>query len=87
VVLGVLTQGFILARPVLYHLSYTSNQQYIFFFWVELVFELRVLYLQSRSSTTLATLPVYFALVILEMGFHGLFAQAGQTMIFQISGY
>jgi hypothetical protein len=31
-------------------------------------FELRALYLKSRRSTTLATPPVHFALIILEMG-------------------
>jgi hypothetical protein len=35
---------------------------------VGLVFELRALHLQSRYSTTRATLPVHFSLVILEMG-------------------
>jgi hypothetical protein len=40
-------------------------------------FELRSLCLQSRSSTTWSTLPVHFALVILEMEPHELLPQAG----------
>jgi hypothetical protein len=40
-------------------------------------FELRASYLQSRYSTVWATLLVHFALVILEMDSHKLFALAG----------
>jgi hypothetical protein len=45
-----------------------------FFFLMGLGFELRALYLQSRSSTPWAIPPVHFALVILEMESHKLFA-------------
>jgi hypothetical protein len=52
-----------------------GEEQYIYIHtqlvWLE--FELRALHLQSRHSTP----PVCFALVILEMGSHELFAQAG----------
>jgi hypothetical protein len=41
------------------------------------VFELRSSHLHSRPSTTWATPPVHFALVILEIGSHELFAWAG----------
>jgi hypothetical protein len=47
------------------------------FFLVGLVFELKPSLLQSRHSTTWATPPVHFALVILEMGYQELFARAG----------
>jgi hypothetical protein len=40
-------------------------------------FELRALKMQSRWSTTWAKPPVYFALVILEMGYCELLAWAG----------
>jgi hypothetical protein len=49
----------------------------LFFFLAVLGFELRSLCLQSRSSTTWSTLPVHFALVILEMEPHELLPQAG----------
>jgi hypothetical protein len=42
---------------------------------VALEFELRTLCL--RHSTTLATTPVHFALLILEMGFQELFVWTG----------
>jgi hypothetical protein len=45
-----------------------------FFFLVGLGFELWALRLPSRNSTAWATPPVHFALVILEMGYCGLFA-------------
>jgi hypothetical protein len=47
-----------------------------FFFPMGQGFELRASHLQSRHSTTWATLPVHFALVILEMGSWKLFAGA-----------
>jgi hypothetical protein len=40
---------------------------FFLFSWVGLEFELRTSHLQSKYSTTRATLPVHFALVILEM--------------------
>jgi hypothetical protein len=43
-------------------------------FLVGLEFELRASHLQIRHSTTLANPPVHFALVILEMESHELFA-------------
>jgi hypothetical protein len=46
---------------------------FVVVFFVGWGFELRALHLQSRHSTTLATPPVHFALVILEMG--GWFSQ------------
>jgi hypothetical protein len=54
---------------------------YSFSFWVFLVvvgprFGLRALCLQSRHSTTWATAPVHFALIIVDMRFHELFFQA-----------
>jgi hypothetical protein len=45
---------------------------------VGLGFELRVSSLQSRPSTAWVMPPVHFALVLLEMGSHELFAQAGR---------
>jgi hypothetical protein len=44
---------------------------------VRLEFEFRALCLQSRNFTAWATPPVHFIMVILEMGFCELFAQAG----------
>jgi hypothetical protein len=41
------------------------------FILVRLVFELRVLHLQSRHSAACTTPPANFALVILEMGVSG----------------
>jgi hypothetical protein len=46
-----------------------THPLFFFFFLVELGFELMALCLQSKHSTTLATLPIHFVLVILEMGF------------------
>jgi hypothetical protein len=40
-------------------------------------FELRASHLQSKHSTSWVTPPVYFGLVILEMGSHELFPWAG----------
>jgi hypothetical protein len=48
---------------------------FFFFFFVRLGFELRALPLQSRCSTAWATPLVLFALVIVEMGSHELFAR------------
>jgi hypothetical protein len=50
---------------------------FIYYFMMALGFELRASQLQSRHSTPKATLPVHFALVILEMGSHELFTCAG----------
>jgi hypothetical protein len=44
---------------------------------VGLGFELRAFHLQSRCSITVVSPPVYFALVILEMGSPELFVSAG----------
>jgi hypothetical protein len=43
-------------------------QMTFFFFLVGLEFELRALHLQTRHSTAWAIPPVYFAMVILELG-------------------
>jgi hypothetical protein len=48
-----------------------------FFFWWDWGLNLGALYLQSRRSTSGTTPPVHFALVILETGSRGLFAQGG----------
>jgi hypothetical protein len=48
-----------------------------FFFFVGLGFELGALCLQNRHSTACAMPPVHFVVVILEMGSHKLFTQAG----------
>jgi hypothetical protein len=45
--------------------------------WQKLGFELRASSLQCRHSTTWSTFPIYFFLVIMEMGDCKLFVQAG----------
>jgi hypothetical protein len=45
-----------------------------FFFIVGVGFEFKALHLQSRFSTTWASLPFHFALIILEIGCCELFA-------------
>jgi hypothetical protein len=50
------------------------SKYYLFIYFVGLVFELRASHLQSSCSTSLATPPVHFALVILEMESQDLFA-------------
>jgi hypothetical protein len=42
---------------------------------VQLEFEIRASHLQSRCSTAWSIPPIHFALLILEMGSHELFAQ------------
>jgi hypothetical protein len=49
---------------------------------VGLGFEIRVLSVQSRCSIAWAIHPVHFALAILEMESHKLFAQAGLELWF-----
>jgi hypothetical protein len=56
---------------------YRCELSHLGYFFVELEFELRASHLQQRYSTTYATFPVHFGLVILEMGSHKLFAKAG----------
>jgi hypothetical protein len=57
-----------------------------FFVLMGLGFELRASCLQSRYSTTWATTPVHFALVILEMGVSQTISLGwSQTMILLIS--
>jgi hypothetical protein len=53
------------------------DAEFKFFFPVDWDFELRASCLQSRHSAALATRPVHFVLVIMEMGSRKLFAQAG----------
>jgi hypothetical protein len=60
--------------------NYTYNEQ-SFFLFLGLVFELRVSHLQSRLSTTWATPPVHFVLLILEMGSCEQFAQTGARIL------
>jgi hypothetical protein len=52
-----------------------------FFFFVGLEFELKASYSQNRHSTTQVIPLVHFALVILEMGYHELFAHWPRTAI------
>jgi hypothetical protein len=55
------------------------------FFLVGLGFNSGLHTCKSRHSTVWTTLPIHFSLVILEMGSHKLFAQAGLKLICQIS--
>jgi hypothetical protein len=59
--------------------TFTPEHIYLFFFFFfgGTGFELRASQLQSRCSTTRAIPPGHFALVILDWGFHELFAQPG----------
>jgi hypothetical protein len=54
----------------------SSSFPLLFFFLMELGFELKAL-AANRRSTSWATTPVHFALVILEMGSFKLFLQSG----------
>jgi hypothetical protein len=53
---------------VSYYIQVKLYVIFCFFFLMGQEFELRASHLQNRSSTTWATLPVHFALFILEMG-------------------